>query len=212
MNDVLIGQRRQGKTTLAVAVAASRSKTVVVFDPNHNLRAEFAVTAKSPSDLERLISGDSPVVVRIGPFGLEEIHQAFDNYAVVLQQYEDYALIVDEAHMLQSKMSLNQGLDKFLRWSPANVHVIQTSHRWLELNQLSRYLVDELRMFRNEQPRETGLIQEQTGIPQEVLRDLGDREYVHWKRNAAGRPSWYVQRDSKSWYVDLRNANSRPAA
>jgi hypothetical protein len=211
MNDVIIGQRRQGKTTLSLAVAASRSKTVVVFDPNYNLRSPFAVTALTPSDLERLLSVESPMVVRIGPFALDEIHQAFDNYAAVLLQYRDFSLIVDEAHMLQTKMSLNASLDKFLRWSPADVHVIQTSHRWLELNTLSRYLVDELRMFRNEQPRETGLIEEQTGIPQAVLKDLGDREYVHWKRNPAGRAQWYIQRDSRSWFIDLRNANFRPA-
>lgn len=166
----------------------------------------------SPSHLKELFDNvDLPKysVLRIGPFDQAQLEPAFEVFAEVLWRYEDYALIVDESHMLQSKNRINPALDRFLRRSPASVHVIQTAHRMMELNGLSRYLCDDLRLFRNEQPRELDLIEEQFGIPPEEIRNLGDRQHVHWYRDDVGNPQHFIQYDTNCWYIDLRNPNRR---
>lgn len=212
MNAVVIGQRRQGKSTLALVQAAAKSDVIVIFDPNFNYRMPGVISVQSPDHLVSLLDDEElpPYsVLRIGPFDQEHLHEAFQVYSAVLWRYDNYSVLVDESHMLQTKNKIHPALDRFLRRSPADTHVFQTSHRLMELNGLSRYLIDTLILFRNEQPRELQLIQEQYNIEPETVSALGDRHYVHWYRDGKGNPHQFVQRDSASWYIDLHNPNSR---
>lgn len=215
MIQLILGQRRQGKSTRALAEAGSRSKWVIIWDPNWNYRSTGIISVRSADDLNRLMSIEQspdvtePVLIRIGPFESTEIDQAFSVYGSLLWQWDDYSFIIDESHMLQSRWKIHPILDRFARRTPANVHCIQTSHRFMELNNLTRFLFDELVIFRNEQESELKVLADQYGIDPERVRNLSNRQYLKWFRDGEGTGHWFIQDDPTSWYIDLANPNAQ---
>lgn len=221
-NIIIIGQRRQGKTTLAVAVASTKSDTIIVWDPNDNVRSAAFESVRpnahwggSLRTLEQFMESAAADpgkihMARVGPVEQGDIEAHFAATAEVLWGWTDYAFIVDESPLLQKPSRLDASLDRFIRRSPADVYVIQTCHRMFELHALSRYLVDEVILFRLELPRERQLIGQQfhEQLAAEVA-ELGDREYAKWYRDNVGRTDYYRQPNAAVWYVDLANRNAR---
>lgn len=221
-NIVIVGQRRQGKSTVAYAVASTKSNTIIVWDPNDNY-PHLAIETVRPNaswggsgrTLEQFMEEaamhpNQIHLARLGPVDQADIESHFAATAETLWGWTDYALIVDESMLLQKPARLDPSLDRFLRRSPSDVYVIQTCHRLFELHSLSRYLVDEVYVFRLELPRERELIAKQFDEQLAIeVATLGDREYAKWQRSNTGRSSFYRQPDATVWYVDLNNRNTR---
>ena len=212
-NAVIIGPRRVGKSTLSLVLAASRCGTVIVFDPNDQYRVP-GMPNVAPDELGSWMEAGSDYeldICKMGPFGtIEETQDAFSRAVNHLWAYEGYALIVDEASMLQSPQRTHPALQRLLRVSTAETWIIQTSHRAYELGQLTRQLADDLIVFRADSRRERDFLDDNylEGMGEYAGR-LQDREYIYWRRRDAGRIQCGVYSDPAIWYADLSNANRR---
>lgn len=212
MNTLILGQRKMGKSTLALAHAALAHKTIIVFDPNANYRSPAfdRVPLEGLEAWMEVDDGQIKVAV-VGPFDQADIHPAFDAASEVLWRWDDFSLIVDESMLLQNPARMNDGLNRFWRRSTVDQTIIQTGHRLYEMHQVTRMMTDEFLVFRTELPRERKLIGEVYSPELEAqVYELEDREYIHWYRTNNGTEH-YRQPDSTAWYVDLRNPNRRHA-
>lgn len=221
MNAIIVGFRRQGKSTLAIALAASQHKTILIWDPNDNYRST-AFSQVRPNQnwsgsgetveqfMERAERSGEIEIARLGPLDQQDIDRHFQDLSDALWEWDDFSLVIDESMLLQNPMRRHPALDRFIRRSTAGMFIVQTCHRMFELNSLSRFLVDELYAFRLELPRERKLITDQFDSELgQVVSELEDREYAKWYRTATGRTYFYRQPDSSIWFVDLRNRNRR---
>lgn len=211
MNDLVYGTRRQGKSTLALALAVTGHKRVVIFDPN----GQYPLFAAVPIEHVREALSeheDEPgfIVLRVGPFDTEYVPQAFMEFSEALFAEPDLSVIVDEAHMLQGKGWLDPNLDRWNRRSPASVDVIQTTHRIVDAHPDSRYHADNVFFFFADLERELKAIREGFGedVAAQVPR-LKEHEVLHWWRESGGIRRWSVWRDPSAWFIDLKNENRR---
>lgn len=215
-NAVIIGPRRAGKSTLALAFAGTKSSTIVIWDPNGQYCLPGLQTV-SPSAIGQWVEETSQdeqsdmAICRMGPFeDDEEIEEQFGVMAGQLSQHRGYALIIDEASMLQSPQRMHRSLQRFLRRSTADTWIIQTSHRAYELGQLTRQLCDDMIVFRTDSKRERDYLDENylQGMG-ERASNVKDREFVHWYRRNAGSVYCVERYNANAWYIDLANANAR---
>lgn len=210
MNDLIYGKRRQGKTTLALALAVARHNRVAVFDPNDQLPVITSVDAtglvewvKRTRDLEPGIIS----LIRVGPFNSEEIEEQFEQFATILQSEGDISIIVDEAHMLQGSTWINPHLDRWNRRSPADVSLIQTTHRIVDAHPDSRYHADNVFFFYAYLPKELKTINDNFGSVAEVVPRLTQYQVVHWTKKSGGVPYFEVWPNGGEWFIDLENRN-----
>lgn len=214
LNDLVYGTRRQGKSTLALALAVERARRVLIFDPNgqfpvvQSIRIEDIPDwlAVSTSALEE--NPSSYHVVRVGPFDTEYVPVAFEQFSEILYQVPDISVIVDEAHMLQGPQSLDPNLDRWNRRSPASVTVIQTTHRIVDAHPDSRYHADNVFFFFTDNTLELKTIAKHFG--QEVsdsIPRLGLHQVLHWWREKGGFRRWSVWTKGDEWFIDLENEN-----
>lgn len=217
-NAVLIGPRRVGKSTLSLAFAATKSATIIIWDPNYQYRmpgVETVRTNEVGAWLERTAEDEDDVsICRIGPF--EDSSEVWDHFRILgneISGHEGYALIADESSMLQSPQKAHPALERFLRRSSADTWIIQSTHRAYELGQLTRQLCDDLMVFRTESKRERDYLNENylEGMGERTLQ-LHDREFLHWYRREAGHVACIERRDASAWRIDLGNRNHRLTA
>ena len=217
MTEIVLGQRKQGKSTWALARCAQEGyRTIIIFDPNDNYRsiAFDRVAAERISEwMERVASVDDEIhIAKVGPFDTSEIEVQFGILVDALwnEEWADYALIIDEANLLQKPSYINEHLDRLWRRCPQDVFAIQTSHRFYELHTNTRYLVDRMDSFRVEVKRERDFADDRffPGLG-DILLALGDRQIASVERNSSGRLELTIHRDPAEWFIDLRNPNAR---
>jgi hypothetical protein len=214
MNDLLYGTRRQGKSTLGLALAVERSRRVVIFDPNGQYPVIQAIRI---DDLPNWLADSSAAlienprgyhVVRVGPFDTEYVPIAFDQFSEVLYQVNNLSVIVDEAHMLQGPQSLDPNLDRWNRRSPASVTVIQTTHRIVDAHPDSRYHADNVFFFFTDNELELKTISKHFGAEvSKAVPTLGLHQVLHWWREKGGFRRWSIWKDGGEWFIDLENEN-----
>ena len=125
---VIFGRRKQGKSTLSLALALDRSR-IVIFDPNN----QFPYIASIPPQalaawLEKETDAEWRIC-RVGPIDTEDIDEVFAMVAAALFEADDVAFVVDEAHLLQSAKGINENLDRMIRRSTSTQSLILNTHR-----------------------------------------------------------------------------------
>lgn len=209
MNDLLYGTRRQGKSTLAMALATERSKRVVIFDPNGQFPVVQAIRMEDLTEwLAETPEKPGYHIIRVGPFDTEHVTSAFDQFSEILFGEPDLSVIVDEAHMLQGQGWIDPNLDRWNRRSPASVTVIQTTHRIVDAHPDSRYHADNVFFFFTDNELELRTISKNFGkeVSEEIPK-LGLHQVLHWWREIGGYRRWSVWDDGEEWYIDLENQN-----
>lgn len=209
MNTTIFGKRRQGKSTLALALAVTWHNRVVVFDPNDQMPIIKSISVGELSAwLESHPDNGTFQFVRVGPFDTEEVPDEFANFSAVLFERRGISVIIDEAHMLQGGNSLDPNLDRWNRRSTADVAVIQTTHRIVDAHPDSRYHADHVFFFYAFLTRELKTIRENFGdaVAVEVPK-LKPHQLVHWMKEAGGIPVIEIWPDGSEWFVDLENEN-----
>lgn len=207
MNTLIYGTRKQGKSTLAVALAVAEHNRVLIFDP----RGTFPIFKSfSIADIPERLRVDSGNLqfTRVGPFDTDEVSEAFAEFTRVTREHENISVIIDEAHMLQGGNSLDPNLDRWNRESSSNVAVIQTTHRIVDAHPDSRYHADNVFFFYAYLPRELKTIRESFGedVALAVPR-LKKHQVIHWHKATGGIPVWIVWEDGREWFIDLENNN-----
>lgn len=209
-NTLIYGTRRQGKSTLALALAVNAHRRVAIFDPNNQFPLVQSVAMDSIGG--RFAGRDETLqydLVRVGPIDTERLQDALSEFAAQLVEIHNVSVIVDEAHMFQGLNSIHPDLDRWQRRSTSELLLIQTTHRLVDATPDSRYHADDVFLFFAEMARERKTIRENYGeaIAFEVAR-LRKHEVIHWQRQEGGAGKWWVWDDPKEWYIDLENNNS----
>lgn len=214
MNQVLIlGRRRQGKSTLALALAASKG-SVVIYDPN-GVFSRYATTSAPDRILTELEKGRERVIVFRPRFEFKE--DDFEALCLVLwpldsdkPRFQDYSIIVDEASCIQTPSRIHPQLERLLRLAPRDVLIIQTAHRLVDTHRLSRALATDVFLFHNGSGKDLELIA--TEFESEDLRNavagLGEYEVAHYTILQGGKRAFWVWKRPGAWYLPLEEDES----
>ena len=209
MNQVLIlGRRRQGKSTLALALAASRG-SVVIYDPN-GVFSCYLTTSSPQRILAELENGHERVIVFRPRFQFKE--NDFEALCLALwpldsdkPRFQDYSFIVDEASCIQTPSRIHPQLERLLRLAPRDILIIQTAHRLVDTHRLSRALATDVFLFHNGSGKDLELIA--TEFESEDLRNrvagLGEYEVAHYTILSGGKRMFWVWKRPGAWYLPL---------
>jgi hypothetical protein len=223
MNIIVVGARKEGKTTLAMWLLSQRHKGIVVFDPRGMVEGEVV---HDPQQLEEAIKnwsdhwdGDhrhqrQPIVYR---FDSSDHDQEFTDFCSIIFPPRftigGFGVLVDEAGMLQGANSIHPELARAIKQHPMEgqclpgeeVTIVQTMHVLGESWAKGRSLINELYMFRLTSPSDTKAIVEYTGKPElvEVIENLPQHHCVRYinDRQPAGTPEYIVMDDSDEWHI-----------
>jgi len=192
---LVLGRRRQGKSTLSLAIARARAPTVVVFDPNAQFDGFGLIPIEElPDALEQ---DEAVLVVRPDPGAVLDDWQAV---AEILWGYEDYALILDEASVVQQPGWCDPWLERFLRQAPDSVSLIQNTHRAVDLVKLSRALATDLFLFRTTLEADLRLLESEfPGLDVKRVACLPPYHVVHYTWDGR-RDHNYIWDDPGSWF------------
>lgn len=208
MNILVYGTRKQGKSTLAIALGVAEHNRVVIFDPRgtFDMVQSFSLE-EMDARLRRAVDGIQ--LTRVGPFDTDVVAEAFADFTRIARAHEEISVIVDEAHLLQGGNSLDPNLDRWNRESSSSVAVIQTTHRIVDAHPDSRYHADSVFFFYAYLPRELKTISENFGSDvASAVAVLKKHQVIHWYKATGGMPAWIIWDDPSLWYVDLENNNA----
>lgn len=198
---VILGRRRQGKSTLALSLARSRKKTIIVFDPNDQFNALPVITdvqafmeTSTAESVARIVPGDP----------LADWEQLAAELDGGFWRWGEYVLILDEASMLMSPYKLNAALERYARTSPKDVDLILTTHRMVDIHNLFRSLATDWYIFHQHLDRDLELIADNMGADVAArTMQLANYHLVHFWLAAGGLPEWTVWDRPRDWYIDI---------
>ncbi len=201
----ILGRRRQGKSTLALALAAARSNSILVLDVN----AQYRSIPSSPLDVDYIHQSLADpegclLVFRPDP---PQLTESWHTLAEALWEWEDYALILDEASEFQSPAWRDEWLDRFLRQAPDSVSIIMTTHRVVDVAKLSRALSSDLFLFQTRQESDLQLLtSEFPGLRADIVPTLPAYHVLHhWvDHGGIGRNNLWDK--PSEWYIDIGGA------
>lgn len=200
---VIIGRRRQGKSTLAFSLARAENRTIIVFDPNDQYGNLPAVAPEAIGEWMQSSTPDS--VVRVVP--VDPVPD-FETLAAELDggdwRWGEYTLILDECSMLMTSARLHPNLERYARTSPKDVSVILTTHRTVDVHTLFRALSSDWFIFQQHLDRDLETIADNFGFDvAERSRSLAQYHLIHFWLAEGGTPEWSVWDKPNHWYVDI---------
>lgn len=211
MNGLIFGRRRQGKSTLSLALAITRKDTVIVFDPNCNFKRWPVVT--SADRLEAMLdSSDESLMILVWRPDPGDIEASFSEMFEVLHQFEDYVLVIDEASELQRAQGMAPALATLLRQHPDSVDVFQSTHRVVDVHPLSRSLATDWFFFQSTSQKDLELIVQATEVPElaEEIPKLDRWQVIHYWLGPGGTREWAKHTNSKDWFIDMDGESENP--
>lgn len=225
MNNLIMGRRGLGKSTLAEYLALQLNRDLVIFDANNQFKdAEYRTSdvREVESILDSMDRDERAESFSLAFIPTGDVENDWNAFARVIWQFGDYSLIIDEAHRLQKPQYVNLWLDRFIRQAPRTerndahpIDIIQTYHRPTDCNGIVLGLSDYAYVFRTTKQRDVDWIENEWGeeIAQRVqtLRTppIGQKPTKHDPRDVIKVPieepsAYEVITDQTSWYVDIR--------
>lgn len=198
---VIIGRRRQGKSTLALALAKTAGRTVIVFDPNDQYghlerieNVEEFMATSSPDSTGRIVPTDPKL-------DWEALTAVLDGGRWA---WGDYALIVDECSMLMTPSWVHPQLERYARTSPQDVSIILTTHRTVDVHTLFRALATDWFVFHQHLDRDLENIADNLGADvAKASAGLPNYHVIHYWLDPGGAPKWEIWADPAAWYIDI---------
>jgi len=198
---VIIGRRRQGKSTLALALAIDKQQTTIIYDPNDQYGnipviedVEAWMEAATLESVGRIIATD-PIA------DFERLTETLDGG---VWEWSDYTLIVDECSMLMTPGKVHPAMERYARTSPKDVHMILTTHRIVDVNVLFRALATDWFVFQCFLDLDVEYLTDQFGAQFAAECQSLDLYHVnHYWLEAGGVPQSRVWTDPKLWHVDI---------
>lgn len=194
-------------------LAKQRHAGVVVFDPRAMIQG---IVVFGPDELhdaiERKAWREGPIVYR---YDSTDHNAEFGEMTQVLFPPRfpvgGFALIIDEAGLLQTANSIDENLARVVKQHPTfpareSVTVIQTSHRLSEFHGASKALMNELYIFQTTHPRDLETLADHTdgeAAIAEAVRQLPRHHCVRYKygRQEAGVSQWELWDRPEAWFV-----------
>lgn len=205
MLSVIIGRRRQGKSTLALSLACAAGRTTIVFDPNNQYGNLPVIT-----DLQQFMENSTPASIgRIVP---TDPLTDWENMTDVLDggtwAWGDYTLILDECSMLMQSQRLHAELERYARTSPKDVEVILTTHRSVDVHTLFRSLATDWYVFHQHLDRDLEVITDNFGADvAQAASQLPEYHVIHFWLAPGGKPEWRIWDEPAAWYIDIGRIN-----
>ena len=202
---VIWGRRRQGKSTLALALAiASAKRPIIIFDPCD----QYTLFPAANDDLLEELLDSEYGVVRWSPAG-DDPENAFENLMAILDggtwRWAEYALIVDESSILQRPQRIHPALDRLVRQAPDDIFVVQTMQRPSDAHPLVRSLASDYFWFHTYLARDLEVVADTWGTEvAERISQLPSYHVLHFWLDLGGKPRWTIWSDPAIWYVPLR--------
>lgn len=209
MKQILIfGRRRQGKSTLAFALARSLKNRTVIFDPN----AQFSsfTSIDNYDDLIDALVAEQPVI-RYAPLSSRPADE-WPDFADIVWQFRDYALIIDECSVIQSASYVDDKLERFLRRAPDDVVIIQTTHRPVDTNKLSRQLATDVFCFQTRMKADLEMMRSDFSPDMPgAVQNLPEYHVLHYWGGRGGNYEHVIWNNPKDWYgrIGLTDRNQR---
>lgn len=208
--NIVIGVRRQGKSTLTLSLAMKSSPGTVIFDPNNQFRMIKPV--HTPQELHWALEDNEQKIVRYLP-DPDRIWDDFTEFAKVVWYTlgGQYSLIIDEADQIQTPNKMNSMLAMFVRRAPTDedypntVNIYQSTHRPGDLNSVVKALATDWYIFRMTLARDVQVIDEQWG--EEIaakVQQLDKFTFLHAWLAEGGVRKYEIVADPSTWYVKLR--------
>lgn len=157
MQNLVLGRRGLGKTTLAVHLAFEMNQHVVAWSPNAQFKmANFRTSSREEltdylDDLDE--ERRERELIEYVPDG--DLDLDFTLFGTALWPYGDFVLIIDETNELQTYSRINPVLARYIRRAPSRekgddnpIDIIQTTHFPVDLNRVSFGLSDYAYIFR----------------------------------------------------------------
>jgi hypothetical protein len=201
---VILGKRRQGKSTLALALGLARHDTVVFWDLNDQLEGWPIVTSNARIVEDWLRDNSmSPLVVVVKPSKGPKAEQ-FQCLVEVLFPWEDVAFVVDESSELQGPNWIDTGLEHMVRrWNDSSSLILAT-HRMRDANPLVRHNATDLYFFRTDYEPDLKVIAEMHG--EAIAGELAGLQRYHllhvWSK-LGGEQGSLLWTDPEVWYIPL---------
>lgn len=198
---VIIGRRRQGKSTLALSLAKAQQKTIIVFDPNDQFGNVPQITdlaafmsQAGPQDVGRIIPTD-PLA------DWQRLAEYLDGGAWA---WGEYVLVLDECSMLMSPNRIDPALERYARTSPKDVSVILTTHRTVDVHTLFRALASDWFLFHQHLDRDLETITDNMGADvAQASMQLPNYHLIHFWLSPGGRPEWEIWDKPNEWFIDI---------
>lgn len=173
MTALFIGERGEGKTSLALFLAMSLTQVVIVYEPKPDETTEgIGEYVYNPAELvEQLaVAGDSgtrKIIFYVPP---DDVKEGFTEFCDVLKSddprirysFGGITIIIDEAWMLMSANSSHPDLERMLRLAPRLgpnvINVFVLAHRPRDINGRTHTLNDHLYIFRTSEEKDLEVI------------------------------------------------------
>ena len=200
MNALIYGRRRQGKSTLSLALALSTDKQVAIFDPNAQFHVGAIVT--TADELNRsLDEGEHVVVFRPRP---DEIDADFTIFGSTVWQWNPLAVIIDETSSVQSANRIHPELERLLRQAPDGVDLIQSTHRLVDTQRLTRSLATDMFFFQSTLRADLAVVEAEVSAKvAERIRSLPVYQCLHYWIDVGGVSRYSIWSESEVWYVGI---------
>jgi hypothetical protein len=200
---LVVGRRRQGKSTLALYIALTLGdgrRGVVVFDPSSQYGGYQVTDVSQLAD--DLAEGRERIIVYRPD--IDDVDEEFNAVADELLHWQRFTFLVDESWQFQTALTPNKRLERWVRTAPIErVHLVQTLHRPRDASTIVRSVATDWYLFRQTNPIDLKVIEEYAGPDvAEHVAGLGRHHYVHYNSD---EQTYRVYDEPESWYVDIEN-------
>lgn len=237
MNDLrqilILGKRRQGKSTLALSLALNRHSVVVIFDPDLQYQhcADIPIRIEKLSEirlgmavLEKALQNEKlgTTIISVSP-DRAICDQVWNAFSDTLAEYPSgYAVIVDEAWNLQKATHINPKLQDMIRSSGNRPQIgsgqiehnedftlIQTSHRFADLSTNVRSIATDFFIFRSTLTHDLDAIEAAFSphVSREDVSGLGNHQALHIRDDHNGGIRATILRDPSKWHATINNSD-----
>jgi hypothetical protein len=167
MTTLIVGERGEGKTTLAMWLARQRSAVTLIFEPKMDETIDrferehgAQVVFNSGELYEALQDAKSKSESMIFFVPGEDVTEGFEDFIETIKSknprlaycFGGVTIVIDEAWALMTANSSHRELERLLRIAPRNgegiIHVIVLAHRPSDINNRTHMFTDELFIFR----------------------------------------------------------------
>lgn len=204
MITLVIGRRRQGKSTLAFWLAKREGGGIVIYDPAGQYRRFLVV--HDAEELDFAVRDKQQVIV-YQPTSAD-IQGEFAVVADAMWDWVGFTFLIDEAWQVQTAYKPDEMLNVWLRkMDMEQTSLIMTVHRPRDVSTLARSVATDWYIFRSTHPRDLDVIEEQCGPSvREAVSQLPLHHYVHYQTDTE---SFEVISEPATWYESLRMTDTK---
>lgn len=206
MTTLVIGERGEGKTSLALYLAQKRSSVVLVFEPKADESVAMCDFVYSDSELDESLEkakSDKKALVAFVP--TQDTYEGFSEFISVVRSpnprigyaFGGVSIVIDEAWCLMNAKTSHPELENLLRLAPRVppnvINVFVCAHRAADINRRTHFFSDEIFIFRTTEVDELETLEKKwhPSIPHYVSAfPDGEHHAAQYNKNTKALTIW----------------------